>query len=49
MNFETAEITQQVAQTARDFARQKIKPHVMEWDETQEFPVPLLKKWDSLG
>ena len=47
MNFQISEITQQVAQTARDFAQQYIKPHVMEWDETQEFPVHVLKKWES--
>jgi alkylation response protein AidB-like acyl-CoA dehydrogenase len=49
MNFETAEITHQVAQTARDFARQNIRPHVMEWDESQEFPLPLFKKMGQLG
>jgi alkylation response protein AidB-like acyl-CoA dehydrogenase len=49
MNFETAEITQQVAQTARDFARQFIKPHVMEWDESQEFPVQIFKQLGQLG
>lgn len=49
MNFETSEITQQVAQTARDFAQQKIKPHVMEWDETQEFPIPIFKELGKLG
>ncbi len=30
MNFQVSEITQQVAQTARDFAQQHIKPHVMD-------------------
>src|SRR5215203_1418370 len=49
MTFETSEITQQVAQTARDFAQQKIKPHVMEWDETQEFPVHIFKELGQLG
>jgi alkylation response protein AidB-like acyl-CoA dehydrogenase len=49
MNFDSAEITQQVAQTARDFARQYIKPHVMEWDETQEFPVHIFKQLGELG
>ncbi len=49
MNFETSEITQQVAQTARDFAQQKIKPHVMEWDESQEFPVQIFKELGQLG
>ena len=49
MNFEIAEITQQAAQTARDFAKQYIKPHVMEWDETQEFPVHIFKEMGKLG
>lgn len=49
MNFETSELTQQVAQTARDFALQHIKPHVMEWDESQEFPVPIFKQMGDLG
>lgn len=49
MNFETSEITQQVARTARDFAQQHIKPHVMEWDESQEFPVHIFKELGQLG
>lgn len=49
MNFETSEITQQVAQTARDFARQHIQPHVMAWDENQAFPVEVFKAMGQLG
>ncbi|NTS39703.1 acyl-CoA dehydrogenase family protein [Flavisolibacter sp. BT320] len=49
MNFEMDEITAQVAQTARDFATQNIKPHVMEWDETQEFPLHIFKQLGNLG
>ena len=49
MNFQTEELTQQVAQTARDFALQHIKPHVMKWDESQEFPVAVLKEMGKLG
>ena len=49
MNFQATELTEQVAQTARDFANQHIKPHVMEWDETQEFPVHIFKKLGELG
>jgi alkylation response protein AidB-like acyl-CoA dehydrogenase len=49
MNFETNEITQQVAQIARDFAAQHIKPHVMEWDEAQEFPLHIFKQLGELG
>jgi alkylation response protein AidB-like acyl-CoA dehydrogenase len=49
MNFETSEITQQVGQVARDFANQNIKPHVMEWDESQEFPLHIFKELGKLG
>jgi alkylation response protein AidB-like acyl-CoA dehydrogenase len=49
MNFQPSEITEQVTQTARDFANQYIKPHVMEWDESQEFPVHIFKEMGKLG
>ncbi len=49
MNFLASELTQQVAQTAKDFAHQYIKPHVMEWDETQEFPIHIFKQLGKLG
>lgn len=49
MNFQQAELTQQVAQTAKDFAQQHIKPFVMEWDESQEFPVAVFKEMGKLG
>src|SRR6185503_11151815 len=49
MDFQQSEITQHAAQTARDFAQQFIKPHVMEWDESQEFPVQCFKEMGKLG
>ena len=49
MDFEINEITSQVAQTAKDFANQYIRPHIMEWDESQEFPLPLFKELGKLG
>lgn len=49
MNFEVSELTQQVAQTTRDFALQHIKPSVMKWDESQEFPIGVFKKLGELG
>jgi alkylation response protein AidB-like acyl-CoA dehydrogenase len=49
MDFQSAEITQQVAQTARDFAQQHIKPYVMDWDESQEFPLAVFKEMGKLG
>ena len=49
MNFQPSELNQQVAQTARDFANQYIRPHVMEWDESQVFPVEVFKEMGKLG
>jgi len=49
MNFQSTELTQQVTQTARDFANQHIRPRLMEWDESQEFPVEIFKEMGKLG
>lgn len=49
MDFQTSEITQHIAQTTRDFALQYIRPHVMEWDESQVFPVDVFKELGKLG
>ena len=49
MNFQSSEITEQVAQTARDFADQYIRPKMMEWDESQEFPVNVFHQMGKLG
>ncbi|MEP6927234.1 MAG: acyl-CoA dehydrogenase family protein [Ginsengibacter sp.] len=49
MDFKNSEVTEQVAQTARDFAQQHIKPYLMDWDETQEFPVHIFKELGKLG
>ena len=48
--IETAKETKLlVADSARDFAQQFIKPHVMEWDEAQYFPVDVMKQAGSYG
>lgn len=49
MNFATTENQTMIAQMVRDFAEKNIRPHLMEWDESQEFPVPLFKKLGELG
>jgi alkylation response protein AidB-like acyl-CoA dehydrogenase len=49
MEFLPEELTQQVGRTARDFANQAIRPHVMEWDEKQEFPHELFRELGRLG
>ena len=38
-----------IAQMVRDFAEKEIRPHFMEWDESQEFPVHVFKKLGELG
>ena len=49
MNLKQSELTKHVAETARDFANQYIKPHLMEWDETQEFPLHIFKALGHIG
>ena len=49
MNFTPSELTVQVAQSAREFAIQHIKPNLMEWDESQEFPAHIFKELGKLG
>ena len=49
MDFSKDELAEQVARTARDFAEQHIRPHVMEWDEAQHFPAELFKELGQLG
>jgi alkylation response protein AidB-like acyl-CoA dehydrogenase len=43
------EITQHIAEMAKDFATQYIKPHVMEWDESQQFPAHIFHEMGKLG
>ena len=49
MIVQTTETKQLVADSARDFAHQFIKPHVMDWDEAQHFPVEVMKQAGSYG
>ncbi|RYG05080.1 MAG: acyl-CoA dehydrogenase, partial [Chitinophagaceae bacterium] len=47
--FSETDTQQLVGQTAKDFSDKHIRPHVMEWDESQYFPVELFKKLGALG
>lgn len=49
VNFEENENQRMIAQMIRDFGAREIKPHMMEWDESQEFPIELFKKLGGLG
>jgi alkylation response protein AidB-like acyl-CoA dehydrogenase len=44
-----AENQAMISKMIRDFAKKEIEPYKMQWDETQEFPVPLFKKLGDLG
>jgi alkylation response protein AidB-like acyl-CoA dehydrogenase len=41
--YDYSETQQLIADSAKSFAKQYIEPFVKEWDETQEFPVELMK------
>lgn len=38
-----------IAETARDFAEKNIRPHIMEWDEAQTFPIELFRALGQMG
>jgi len=49
MDFRLSEEQQLLRRTVREFAESEIGPHVMEWDEAQQFSMDLLPKLASLG
>lgn len=49
MNFDYSETQLMVADAAKNFSLQYIKPHIMNWDENQIFPVEVLKEAGKLG
>jgi alkylation response protein AidB-like acyl-CoA dehydrogenase len=49
MEFELTEEQLQMKMSVREFAEGEIAPHVMEWDESQHFPVELQPKLAELG
>ena len=49
VNFEESENQQMIAQMVKDFGELEIKPNIMDWDESQEFPIPLFRKMGELG
>ncbi len=38
-----------ILQSVREFADAEIRPHVMEWDETQHFPLDVFRQLGELG
>src|SRR5437867_10011321 len=40
---------QAILNTVREFAQAEIRPHVLEWDEKQQFPSEVFRKLGDLG
>ncbi len=49
ISFDETENQRMISQMVRDFGNKEIRPNIMTWDESQEFPVQLFKKMGGLG
>lgn len=49
MNFEQTETQKMVADMVKEYGKTNILPRVMEWDEKQELPLEVLKKFGEMG
>jgi alkylation response protein AidB-like acyl-CoA dehydrogenase len=49
MNFQKTENQQMIAEMVRQFGDKHIRPKMMEWDESQEFPIEVFKEMGKLG
>ncbi|MEJ6710770.1 MAG: acyl-CoA dehydrogenase family protein [Flavobacteriales bacterium] len=49
MDFSYTETQKMIAETIKDFGAQHIKPFMMDWDNSQEFPVHVFKALGELG
>lgn len=49
LDFAPTDNQKMIADTVRDFAEKNIRPHVMTWDESQEFPIDLFREMGKLG
>ena len=49
MDFQFTDEQNEIRRTIRDFAETELRPHVMEWDESQHFPKEILPKLAPLG
>ncbi len=49
MDFSFTDEQQHLRRSVREFAESEIAPHVMEWDETSQFPVELMPQLAEMG
>jgi len=47
--LEKNDLLEEISRSVKDFAEMHIKPYMMDWDETQHFPVELFHKLGELG
>jgi alkylation response protein AidB-like acyl-CoA dehydrogenase len=47
--FSLTENQKMISEMVRNFGTKEIRPKMMEWDESQEFPIQVFKKMGSLG
>jgi alkylation response protein AidB-like acyl-CoA dehydrogenase len=49
MDFGHTDEQKQLRRTIREFAEAEMKPHVMQWDEAQTFPVEVFRELGAMG
>ena len=49
LDFELSESQKAIQELARNFAEKEMRPTVMEYDESQEFPFEIVQKLADLG
>ncbi len=49
MDFRPTEEQELLRRSVREFAETEIRPHVMEWDQAQHFPIEIVPKLAALG
>ena len=49
MNFKITENQSMISTMIKDFGEKHIRPNIMKWDESQEFPIDVFKKMGELG
>ena len=49
MDFQLADEQKEIQKSVREFAEKEIRPHVMDWDEKQQFPRDVISKLGPMG
>ncbi len=49
LGFDLSEGQQMMTQMVKDFGEKHIRPNIMKWDESQEFPIALFHEMGKLG